>query len=802
MKRLRRIFNILLSLLIVLTLTGCAGIEAELTSCLEQFSESFDNSSEKPPQEDNGVPQSIELVFPEGRFSSTADTATYRDCYVLVNGKWSYSSYDIEWRFDGETSSHEGGLYTFAPSSFADSVTVEAVIKLTEITDEVDENGEFVESVTELIAKETFVYYTPFETPTAKHSNEGGVETYSIDGFTENDVIEWYLNGEKVYEGAEFVCDPPNAGRYTVSATVNGIDATVENPLVVKTGAQTVTNVKVDFDTYYPNVLISFDGDPNASYIIRKTYGSSKNEYIATTNSFLISYDDFFSDSSVSNYYVSVKTLDDEVYENSQYSATYSVKRPSSYANYLSKTYGLENAYITSKEDFYEQFDHMMLTRPQPTTTETKLTRQFYFAYKIDGSIRDLVNEAFDACGYTGSYRLNAYGSNPYTVEVYFKTSNVAELPSTSNIPSAMHFSSNMNGYPLAISREGSESSLPIDAKTKITVSNTDQVYRMAELGYCPNPTSGSVAETVLKNARSVLSVIIDEGMSDYEIALAIYDWVMYKNSYNNEVLTLTTERAVKHPAFYLEGIMYSGSYGFAVCDGISKTYSLLCNMAGVECLRVVGEAGQNGAWGGHAWNKVKVDGNWYVVDATWGDVSMGISYKSGSYWNSSTYTDYYEMGMHNYFLVTDAFIKDNHKEDSDVYPKTAPIPYNHYAKRTMQSGENVVDMYVNETGEELKTKLDVIADAIVADVKAKNRVQEFSVGGTTKQSYYFFYELGYSPLAKSNVLKYMTSSSSFAKKLKNQNYGFSLFEMDGAVGIIVSYHYGNRLPSSSLQIG
>jgi len=201
-------------------------------------------------------------------------------------------------------------------------------------------------------------------------------------------------------------------------------------------------------------------------------------------------------------------------------------------------------------------------------------------------------------------------------------------------------------------------------------------------------------------------------------------------------------------------------------------------------------------------YSKVKVDGNWYVVDATWGDVSMGISYKSGSYWNSSTYTDYYEMGMHNYFLVTDAFIKDNHKEDSDVYPKTAPIPYNHYAKRTMQSGENVVDMYVNETGEELKTKLDVIADAIVADVKAKNRVQEFSVGGTTKQSYYFFYELGYSPLAKSNVLKYMTSSSSFAKKLKNQNYGFSLFEMDGAVGIIVSYHYGNRLPSSSLQIG
>ena len=804
MKKLCKFFNILASLFIVLALTGCVGFEAQLTSCLEQFAQMLNSAGSlpQPEEKDDGKPETLELVFPEGRFSSITDTETFRDCYALVNGVLASSSYNIEWSFNGELSSNKGSMYTFAPSAREKNITVEAVLTYVEKTDELDENGEYIEETTVLSDSEKFVYYEPFDVPTATCVESAEAKTYTIAGLSDNDLIEWYVNGERQSEGETFVFCPTVAGRYTVSATVNGFVAEVENPDMIKQGPQVITDVNVDFDTYYPQVLISFNGDSNAKYIVRKEYGGGYKDYSANTNSLLVSYDDFFSDSSISAYTVRIKTVDDQVYVDSDYSSGFVVQKPSYKAEqYLDKTYGIENAYISDEDDFYEQFDYMMLSREQPVNEETSISQSFYFGFSIEGSIDGIVNRAFDACGYTGSYRLSASGTNPYTVTIKFKTGNIPSLPSKDNVPNTSKYAVNINGAPLAISKEGRSGELPIDSRPAITVTSTDQIYRMAEMGYCPKAYSGTTEEAVINKARSVLSVITHEGMSDYEIALAVYDWVMYKNNYNNEVLSLSTDSAVKHPAFYLEGIMYSDNYGYAVCDGISKTYSLLCNMAGVECIRVVGEAGQDGQFGGHAWNKVKVDGNWYTVDATWGDLSMGISYKAGGIFNQTTYTDYYELGMHNYFLVTDEFVKDNHKEDSDHYPQTAPIPYNHYAKQSMTYNGKTVDMYVNETGSQLQAKLDTIADAIINDVRSKGRIQSVNVGDVTKQSYYFFYEIGYSPLAKSNLVSYMSATSSFVKKLRQQSYGFSLFEVDGTVGIIVSYHYGSRLPSSSLYI-
>ena len=112
------------------------------------------------------------------------------------------------------------------------------------------------------------------------------------------------------------------------------------------------------------------------------------------------------------------------------------------------------------------------------------------------------------------------------------------------------------------------------------------------------------------------------------------------------------------------------------------------------------------------------------------------------------------------------------------------------------------MDAYLNESGDVLKDKLSVIARAIVADVATKNRKQTVTVGDDVKSSYYFFYELGYSSNAKSSIISYMSESSSFARILKNNNtYGFSLFEIDGSIGVLVSYQYKGRLPSSSLKI-
>ena len=55
-----------------------------------------------------------------------------------------------------------------------------------------------------------------------------------------------------------------------------------------------------------------------------------------------------------------------------------------------------------------------------------------------------------------------------------------------------------------------------------------------------------------------------------------------------------------------------------AVCDGYSGAFTLLAQQFGLEVKKISGVSGPNNA--SHAWNLVKVDGQWYHVDTTWND--------------------------------------------------------------------------------------------------------------------------------------------------------------------------------------
>ena len=60
------------------------------------------------------------------------------------------------------------------------------------------------------------------------------------------------------------------------------------------------------------------------------------------------------------------------------------------------------------------------------------------------------------------------------------------------------------------------------------------------------------------------------------------------------------------------------------VCEGYAKAFQLLLNACGIECIYVPGDGIANGTSGGHAWNMVKLEGNWYNVDVTWDDDLIG----------------------------------------------------------------------------------------------------------------------------------------------------------------------------------
>ena len=75
--------------------------------------------------------------------------------------------------------------------------------------------------------------------------------------------------------------------------------------------------------------------------------------------------------------------------------------------------------------------------------------------------------------------------------------------------------------------------------------------------------------------------------------------------------------------AHTIEGV-FSSQYYSVVCEGYAKAFHLLLNAAGIESVYVVGKSRGMG----HAWNQVKIDGEWYNVDITWNDTGNVKNYK------------------------------------------------------------------------------------------------------------------------------------------------------------------------------
>ncbi len=84
------------------------------------------------------------------------------------------------------------------------------------------------------------------------------------------------------------------------------------------------------------------------------------------------------------------------------------------------------------------------------------------------------------------------------------------------------------------------------------------------------------------------------------------------------------------------------------VCESYAKTFQLLCNYYGVDCLMILGTA--NG--GNHAWNTAKMDnGKYYLFDLTWNDVRQSQYFAWGTKAFNSDHSPFLPTGTAQYFL-------------------------------------------------------------------------------------------------------------------------------------------------------
>ncbi len=122
------------------------------------------------------------------------------------------------------------------------------------------------------------------------------------------------------------------------------------------------------------------------------------------------------------------------------------------------------------------------------------------------------------------------------------------------------------------------------------------------------------------------------------------YDYILYSSHYNLEAQW--DYRAEDNWTAY--GVLINGC---GVCESYAEAFQTLCNAMGINCTGIEGNAG-----GGHKWNAVKLEGEWYQCDITFDDP---IGLPEG------------EM-MHQFFNLTSAQMRQRNHDWSD-YEYTVP---------------------------------------------------------------------------------------------------------------------------------
>lgn len=145
----------------------------------------------------------------------------------------------------------------------------------------------------------------------------------------------------------------------------------------------------------------------------------------------------------------------------------------------------------------------------------------------------------------------------------------------------------------------------------------------------------------------------------EYNTVKYLYEWLINNTEYDK-----TAENNQNICSVFLQGK--------SVCQGYAKAMQYMLQQAGIQCLLVTGFT--NGER--HGWNLVRVNGNYYYLDPTWGDASYtsnGTDNIAQAYVPSINY---------DYFLVTTDEITRTHSIEKVVsIPVCSALAENYFVR-------------------------------------------------------------------------------------------------------------------------
>ena len=438
----------------------------------------------------------------------------------------------------------------------------------------------------------------------------------------------------------------------------------------------------VDVDGY-PEVYVRWSANVMPAYYIveinGETYSSGDYPELFTVNSFNATNKLNITDSTEDT--ITVTAYLPEAFEKKSYTCTLTSGDYSAYVPYLESTFtylgSTQNFYITGEEEWntFVAYTALYYDDLQSTGTNYVENSDFRYSYPYkqvsfalgydDWTASEVANtkykEGAEQFREVVAYKINCKESaenifdltllitsykepskNAGDLSLYYQTMNETPLSATS---SYAHYSAEGNNT----------GTFEIDNVTDTAeVSTSMQLYFAMEQGLRPIPEQGSSAERIYNEARAVMARITDPDMSDYEVVHAVYDYLTTEVVYDNAVAQYSGARdnsqdlyndVYNYNCFYPEGVFDDG---VAVCNGLSQAFVIMCAIEGIESVKISGTV----PGGAHAWNKVCIDGMWYMVDTTWG---------------RATYQNAYNVGEHDWLLVGEA-AASKHKQDEDVY--------------------------------------------------------------------------------------------------------------------------------------
>jgi len=138
----------------------------------------------------------------------------------------------------------------------------------------------------------------------------------------------------------------------------------------------------------------------------------------------------------------------------------------------------------------------------------------------------------------------------------------------------------------------------------------------------------------------------IPEGSTSYQTVKYLYESIINSTSYDLEAImagTVSDDQDIR-------SVLLNHR---SVCAGYATTFKYLCDQVGIDCIVSTGTARSGGMEENHAWNAVKLNGQWYWVDVTWGEQE----FENGGM----------ETINYNYLCVPDFMMSDSHIADASL---------------------------------------------------------------------------------------------------------------------------------------